>query len=325
MSKKVLVTGGLGYIGSHVSYLLGQNAVIVDNESNSNLNYKLLLPKAKVYNKSINTLLLNEIFKKHQIDSVIHLAGLKSVNESINYPLKYYNENLNTSLQLLEAMDKFKINKLIFSSSATVYGDVHKSPLNEKNYLNPINPYGNTKVIIERFIDDFCKANSSFKAISLRYFNPIGANIVANLFDSPLGEPLNLIPIICKKIYNNECLTIYGNDYDTHDGTCLRDYIHVSDLAEAHIKSKDKIKDVIGHVKINVGLGKALSVLELIKIFQKVNNVKVNYVFGPRRSGDSKISFADNQFALEFLKWKPKKNYEQMCYDAWESFKLKND
>lgn len=314
---KILITGGLGYLGSHIAYQLGNKSVIIDNQSNSKLDYKKYLPKNIVYKKDINCKNLDYIFSKNKIDCVIHLAGYKSVKDSIDNPLEYYSNNILSSIELINAMKKFKINKLIFSSSAVVYGNKHKCPLKEDMNLIPINPYASTKIMIEQLISDYSKSNPKFKAISLRYFNPVGVNLRSGLYEQPLGEPQNLIPIIINSILKDKKLKIFGSDYDTPDGTCIRDYIHVNDLVSAHLISLKKIDKLKGHNVINIGLGKGLSVLSAIKIFQKVNKVKVNYVFSKRRDGDAPISFADNKKAKKILNWQPSLSYEKMFKDAW--------
>lgn len=315
----VLITGGLGYIGSHIAYLLKRQSIIIDNCSNSNLDYKKFLPLAKVYKCSINKKNLEKIFSENKINSVIHLASLKSVANSIKYPLDYYDNNVYSSLMLLEAMKKFKIFNMIFSSSATVYKKTNNCPLTENSNLDSNNPYGNTKIIVEKMISDYAQSNSKFKALSLRYFNPLGANYLAGLSDRPLGKATNIMPSIINAVHKKKELTIYGDDYDTVDGTCIRDYIHINDLAEAHIKALKNLKP--GHKAINIGLGKGLSVLSLIKIFEKVNNVVVPYKFGKRREGDVAESFASNHLAIKLLKWKPSLNYKQMCSDSWKASK----
>lgn len=318
---KILITGGLGYIGSHISHLLGKKAVIIDNGINSNLNFKKLLPKAKIYKKSLNYINLSKIFKNHKIYAVIHLASLKAVGKSVLNPLEYFENNIVSSIELLKAMQEYKINNLIFSSTASVYGDKNKSPLKENFNLQPLNPYGRSKIIIEEIISDYCQSNPKFKAISLRYFNAIGANTIAGLADKPLGKPENLIPKIIEAIKKKATLKIYGRNYQTKDGTCIRDYIHVNDIAYAHINALNLMKEFKNHTHINLGMGKGLSVLELIKIFEQVNNIKINYVFTKRRQGDPGICFADNRLAKKLLKWSPRYSYKEMLKDAWNSSK----
>lgn len=316
---KLLITGGLGYIGSHVANLLGKNAIVIDNKVNSSLNFRKKLPNAIVYKNNLNSRSLNKIFRKHNISGVIHLASLKSVNESISNSLKYYKNNFGSSLELLESMDKYKINKLIFSSSATVYGDQNKSPLNENMKLKGVNPYGNTKILIEKLIEDYSNTNLKFKSISLRYFNPIGADLKAKLCDQPLGHPQNLMPLLIDSIKNKKIFKVFGCNYPTKDGTCIRDYIHIKDLALAHILAFKKLSNLKGHTAINLGLGKGASVLEIIKIFEKMNNVQINYKIANRRKGDVAITYADNRKAKKILGWRPKHNYEEMVRDAWLS------
>ena len=320
----ILLTGGLGYIGSHISILLGKEAIIIDNQSNSSLNFRKYLPLATVYKKDISFLSLNNIFSNHKIDGVIHLAGLKSVSESILNPLKYYDANINSTIELLTCMKKYSVNKLIFSSSATVYGDTNKSPLNEKMSMNSKNPYGKTKIMIENILSDFAFANKRFKAVSLRYFNPLGADYENGLSERPLGEPQNIMPILLKCAYQQKVFKIFGNDYDTIDGTCIRDYIHVKDLAHAHIIALKKIQKIKGHIPINVGLGKGKSVLEIIKIFEKENKIKLKYNFSKKRDGDVAISYADNKKFQKIFQWEPKLNYKDMVRDSWLGFKKKN-
>lgn len=320
---KILLTGGLGYIGSHIAHLLGSNAVIIDNKSNSKLNYKKKLPLAKVYISKISEYSLKKIFSENDIDGVIHLASLKSVNESNQKPLNYYRNNFISSLILLQTMEKFNIKKLIFSSSATVYGNKFKSPFNEEMPLSSTNPYGNTKIAVENLIKDFCESQKNFRALSLRYFNPLGANVDANLSERPIGEPKNIMPILINSVIQNKFFYIFGNDYDTKDGTCIRDFIHVKDLSYAHILSLKKISKVKKFDAINLGLGRGISVLELIKIFEKTNKIKIKYKFKGRRNGDIAVNFASNKKSIKFLNWKPSLNYNDMVKDAWLSYQNK--
>mgnify|MGYP001246630396 CR=1 FL=1 len=319
MSKKILITGGLGYIGSHIAKLLGEKAVILDNKSNSSLDYKKKLPKAKVYVKNVNYYSLNKVFLENKITGVIHLASLKAANESVNNPLAYYEQNVFSTIQLLQTMRNFKINNIIFSSSATVYGNSNDCPLKEDMILNSVNPYGSTKICIERLVDDYCKSDSKVKAISLRYFNPLGADKKAGLLDQPKGVPQNILPILINSIKNKQAFKIFGNDYETKDGTCIRDYIHVKDLASAHLLALQSLSKIKGHVPINIGLGKGLSVLELVKLFEKANNISIKYKISKRREGDVAISYADNTKAKKILGWKPKFNHLDMLRDAWEA------
>ena len=316
---KILVTGGLGYIGSHVSYLLGNKAVIIDNLSNTSLNYRVKLPLAKIYINDVSSRSLKKIFLENKIIGVVHLASLKAVNESIFKPLEYYVQNVISTIELIKCMESFNINKLIFSSSATVYGNKNESPLKENMMLNSLNPYGSTKICIEQLIQDYCKSNKKFRAISLRYFNPLGADKIGGLSDQPKGVPQNILPILINSIKNNKTFKIFGDDYNTPDGTCIRDYIHIKDLANAHLLALEKLKKIKGHIPINIGLGKGASVLEIIKLFEKVNNITVKYKISKRREGDSAISYADNTKAKKILGWKPKFNHKEMLKDAWEA------
>ncbi len=321
----ILITGGLGYIGSHIVKCYGQkDVVIIDNQSNNNLDFKEIFSGINVLIDDLNLNSLNLIFRKFEIDSVIHLAGLKSVGESIEKPNKYYRNNVNASLDLLESMDKFKINKLIFSSSATVYGDKNESPLSEDLDTYPLNPYGETKIIIENMIKNYSKSNPNFASIVLRYFNPIGADKSGKLFDNPLGKPQNLMPLIIQSIIDEKTLKIFGNNYDTEDGTCIRDYIHVLDLANSHLMSLKYLDKFKGFEILNVGMGRGISVLELIEIFMKTNNLKINFEFTKRRIGDAPVSFASNRKIKELLKWSPKYSYEDMCKDSWYARQIKN-
>tara|TARA_B100000989_G_scaffold299039_1_gene292370 strand:+ start:22721 stop:23689 length:969 start_codon:yes stop_codon:yes gene_type:complete len=317
---KILITGGLGYIGSHIAAQLKNETIIIDNLSNSSLDYKRKLPLSIVYKLDLSYKNLKQIFSKHKIGGVIHLAGLKAVNESTKFPLKYYRNNFNSTLELLECMKNYNIQKLIFSSSATVYGNSHKSPIKEDFSLDSINPYASSKIIIEQMIKDYCSSNRNFKAISLRYFNPLGSDLTSGLADQPLGNPQNIMPILVRAVKNKKNFKIFGNDYDTKDGTCIRDYIHVKDLAYAHLLALKKLSSTKLYTAINLGMGKGISVLEFIKIFEKANKVKIKYSFSERRKGDVDISYANNQKAKDLLNWRPKYNYEDMMIDSWQSY-----
>ena len=319
----ILLTGGLGYIGSHIAFKLKNKAIILDNQSNSKLDYKKKLPLSKVYCLDLNYKNLKKILSKHDIQGVIHLAGFKAVNESSKLPLRYFRNNVCPSLELLECMDKFKIKKFIFSSSATVYGDQQNSPLKENFVLSSANPYASNKIFIEQMIKDYANSNPKFKAISLRYFNPLGANVNGGLAEQPLGKPQNIMPILVRAAKENKIFNIFGDNYDTFDGTCVRDYIHVQDLADAHLMALKKLSKINGHESINLGLGKGLSVLEFVKLFEKTNQVKIKYKFSTRRKGDIALSFADTNKAKFLLNWAPKLTYKDMMRDSWQSF-LKN-
>lgn len=324
----ILVTGGLGYIGSHtVVELLGneENVIIIDNLINSDI---LVLDKIKeITNKNVvfykfdirDKEKLDEVFKKHSIDSVIHFAALKSVGESVEKPLDYYNNNLINTIYLLETMKKYKINKFVFSSSATVYGEPEKCPITEDFSLSAINPYGRTKLMIEDILRDICLSDKNFNVAILRYFNPVGAHKSGKLGENPNGIPNNLMPYITQVANKKlEHLNVFGNDYETHDGTGVRDYIHVVDLAIGHLKALKKLNEKPGLVTYNLGTGKGYSVLDLIKTFHNVNGVEVPYKFTSRRPGDVAMCYASPEKAKKELNWNAKYGIEEMCEDSWK-------
>jgi UDP-glucose 4-epimerase len=323
----ILVTGGLGFIGSHIVVELlnrNYNVVVIDNLSNSKITVKNKIEQ--ITNKTFDLfvfdicdkILLEDVFKKFQFTSIIHLAGLKAVGESINKPLKYYNTNLLSTLNLLEMIDKYNISKFIFSSSATVYGTPTEIPLFETSQtgLNITNPYGRTKYMLEEIIKDF-SLTSECNFIILRYFNPVGSHESGLIGEDPNDIPNNLMPYILKvatKEFNK--LSIYGNDYDTHDGTCIRDFIHVVDLALAHVKSLELYSNNKLEI-FNIGTGKGTSVLELVNIFSSTNLIDIPYQFVDRRIGDVVINYADTTKANNILNWKAVKSIEDMCRDAY--------
>ena len=323
----ILVTGGCGYIGSHtVVELLDDNrdVVIVDNFSNSSPNVldsiKEITDKDfKFYKIDItNEDDLEVVFKENKIDSVIHFAALKAVGESVEKPLEYYYNNLNSTLVLLKLMKKYNVKNFVFSSSATVYGSPKTLPINEDFPLSTTNPYGASKLIIENILKDICKADSSFNVAILRYFNPVGAHKSGLIGENPNGIPNNLMPYITKvSIGELPFLNVYGNDYDTHDGTGVRDYIHVLDLANGHLKALDKIHTSPGLVIYNLGTGNGYSVLDLVNTYSKVNNVDIPYKIVERRAGDIAKCFADPTKANKELNWSCKYNLEDMCKDSY--------
>ena len=323
----ILVTGGCGYIGSHtVVELLDDNrdVVIVDNFSNSSPNVldsiKEITDKDfKFYKIDItNENDLEVVFKENKIDSVIHFAALKAVGESVEKPLEYYYNNLNSTLVLLKLMKKYNVKNFVFSSSATVYGSPKTLPINEDFPLSTTNPYGASKLIIENILKDICKADSSFNVAILRYFNPVGAHKSGLIGENPNGIPNNLMPYITKvSIGELPFLNVYGNDYDTHDGTGVRDYIHVLDLANGHLKALDKIHTSPGLVIYNLGTGNGYSVLDLVNTYSKVNNVDIPYKIVERRAGDIAKCFADPTKANKELNWSCKYNLEDMCKDSY--------
>lgn len=322
----ILVTGGCGYIGSHtVVELLDDNrdVVIVDNFSNSSPN--ILDSIKEITNKNFKFYKiditsednLEVVFKENKIDSVIHFAALKAVGESVEKPLEYYYNNLNSTLVLLKLMKKYNVKNFVFSSSATVYGSPKTLPINEDFPLSTTNPYGASKLIIENILKDICKADSSFNVAILRYFNPVGAHKSGLIGENPNGIPNNLMPYITKvSIGELPFLNVYGNDYDTHDGTGVRDYIHVLDLANGHLKALDKLNESLGLVIYNLGTGNGYSVLDLVNTYSKVNNVDIPYKIVERRPGDIAKCFADPTKANKELNWFCKYNLEDMCKDA---------
>ena len=323
----ILVTGGCGYIGSHtVVELLYDNrdVVIVDNFSNSSPNVldsikEITNKDFKFYKIDItNEDDLEVVFKENKIDSVIHFAALKAVGESVEKPLEYYYNNLNSTLVLLKLMKKYNVKNFVFSSSATVYGSPKTLPINEDFPLSTTNPYGASKLIIENILKDICKADSSFNVAILRYFNPVGAHKSGLIGENPNGIPNNLMPYITKvSIGELPFLNVYGNDYDTNDGTGVRDYIHVLDLANGHLKALDKIHTSPGLVIYNLGTGNGYSVLDLVNTYSKVNNVDIPYKIVERRAGDIAKCFADPTKANKELNWSCKYNLEDMCKDSY--------
>ena len=332
---KVLVTGGCGYIGSHTCVELinnGYEVIVVDNLANSKRD---VIDKIKsITGKDVlfyeydlcNKDNVKKIFNENpDIDAVLHFAGLKAVGESVSLPIKYYENNLISTLSLVDVMQEYNCNKLVFSSSATVYGDPVKLPITEEQLVGgTTNPYGTTKYFIERILKDVCIANPNFKVALLRYFNPIGAHSSGLIGENPNGIPNNLMPYIIKVATKElPILNVFGDDYETKDGTGVRDYIHVVDLAKGHIKALEHL-DAINSVCIyNLGTGNGFSVLELINTFERVNNIKVNYHIVDRRPGDIAECYADPTKAKEELGWVAEKTIEDMCKDAY-NFVIKN-
>ncbi len=330
---KVLVTGGTGYIGSHTCVELlsnGYEVVIIDNLCNSKESVvekieKITDKKVKFYLGDVRDKeLLRKIFSDENIDAVIHFAGLKAVGESVQIPLKYYRNNIDSTLTLLEVMSEFNCKNLVFSSSATVYGEQDTPKLVETMTLGKTtNPYGETKVMIERILSDLYKSDNSWKITILRYFNPVGAHKSGLIGENPNGIPNNLMPYILKvAIGELPKLTIFGNDYNTPDGTCIRDYIHVVDLAKGHIKALEHACANFSNIYVyNLGTGTGVSVSEIVTTFEKVNNLKLNYEYGDRREGDLMACFADPSKALRELGWKTEETLEDMCRDAYNFIK----
>lgn len=324
---KILVTGGCGFIGSHTVVELLEAAyevVIIDNLSNSKrevLNYMEQITQKKpiFYEGDVaDSILLQHIFREHKIDAVIHFAGYKAVGESVQKPLKYYRNNLDSTLTLCEVMQEFGCKRIVFSSSATVYGSPKSLPIKEDFPLSTTNPYGTTKLMIEQILKDLVIADSTWSIAILRYFNPIGAHQSGLLGENPTDIPNNLMPYIVKVATQElACLSIFGNDYDTKDGTGVRDYIHVVDLAKGHIKAIEKVMQGPMIDYYNLGTGKGYSVLELVHTFSEVNHVPVNYKIVARRPGDIASCYADPTYAKEQLGWQAEKSIEEMCRDAY--------
>ena len=331
MSKKtVLLTGGLGYIGSHTAVEMiksGYDVVILDNLSNAkesvaNRIEKItgVMPKTYIGNAEDRNL-LKKIHGETSFNSVVHFAGYKAVGESVKEPLKYYENNIDTTLSLLFVMKEVGVNNIIFSSSATVYGDMSEPPFTEKSPVgNCTNPYGWTKYMNEVILKDASKADENLGVILLRYFNPIGAHESGLIGEEPQGIPNNLMPYIQQVASGiRDHLSVYGNDYDTPDGTGVRDYIHVVDLARGHVKALDYLmkENSRGVLTVNLGTGQGTSVLEAINAFEKANGVKIPYEIAPRRAGDIASCYADCKKAKDVLGWKAELTFEDAARDAW--------
>lgn len=324
----ILVTGGAGFIGSHTCVELlesGQEVLVVDNLYNSkteSLNrIKTITGKSVKFVKAdvCDQKSMETIFSENNITSVIHFAGLKAVGESVQKPLEYYDNNLNASLMLCKTMCKFGVKNLVFSSSATVYSSDNTVPLKEDaNTGNCTNPYGWTKYMGEQIFKGLCVAHPDMSIVLLRYFNPIGAHKSGLIGEDPKGIPNNLMPYITQvAVGRREKLTVYGNDYDTVDGTGVRDYIHVVDLAKAHLAALKYAESHVGCEAFNIGTGCGTSVLELVKAFEKVNGIKIKYEIGSRRAGDLAVVYADCSKAEKILGFKTQLNIEDMCRDSW--------
>ncbi len=324
---KVLLTGGAGYIGSHTAVELigsGHQIAIVDNLSNSSIEAvkriaEITGTKPTFYELDLRDQdKLLEVFKNEQPDAVIHFAGLKAVGESVAKPLEYYDNNINSSLSLLKAMAETKVNQLVFSSSATVYGTPTELPLTEKSTTGQgiTNPYGWTKYMIEQIIQDTAKANPELKATILRYFNPVGAHLSGRIGEDPAGIPNNLLPFVSQVAVGKlEKVGVFGNDYDTPDGTGVRDYIHVVDLAKGHVKALINIS--LGAKVYNLGTGRGTSVLELINSFSKACGRTIPYEIRARREGDIASCYADPSLAKTELDWQAELSIDDACADSW--------
>ena len=328
---RVLVTGGAGYIGSHTCVELleaGHEVFVVDNLCNGHeaalervrgiTNRELQFTNADIRDANA----LDNIFNTFKPEAVIHFAGLKAVGESVANPLKYYEVNVGGSVSLLSAMSKAECNNIVFSSSATVYGKPHYLPYDEEHPTNPVNPYGRTKLMIENIIHDWTKVDLKRKGTVLRYFNPVGAHESGQIGEEPIGIPNNLMPYIAQVADGRrEHLNIFGNDYETADGTGARDYIHVVDLALAHISALNQNKLDRFEV-LNIGAGKSTTVLELVSKFEEISGVPIKFKYLPRREGDLAAFWADSSKAFETMGWKAKRNIKNICEDTWRWHKL---
>ncbi len=331
---KVLLTGGLGYIGSHTAVELvkdGHIVEIMDNLYNSSISvcdklYQILGQKIKFHRVDLLDMKkMDKLFKKGEYDAVIHFAGLKAVGESTKKPLMYYENNISGTVNLLKCMEKYGVNNLVFSSSACVYSDKNVAPFSEDAILNPINPYGRTKYFIEEIIKDYSHANPNFKAVILRYFNPIGAHESGLIGENPNGIPNNLMPYITRVAFGKlKELSIFGDDYPTPDGTGVRDYIHVVDLARGHVASINKINNMQGYSIYNLGTGHGYSVLDVVNTFNKVCGDKVKFKIVERRPGDAACVFANPEKAFNELGFKTEKELEEMCLSSYNFEKNNN-
>jgi UDP-glucose 4-epimerase len=325
---RVLLTGGAGYIGTHTAVELlstGHEVSIVDNLSNSSFKAvqrveRLTNKKVTFYEKDLlETHVLDPIFELEKIDAVIHFAGLKAVGESVGNPLAYYKTNILSSINLCESMLVAGVKNLVFSSSATVYGEPEKVPIVENSpVIDATNPYGRTKLVVEKILQDFARANPAINIAVLRYFNPGGAHESGEIGEDPTGMPNNLLPFITQvAIGKRDKLIVHGDDYPTPDGTCIRDYIHVVDLARGHLAAIEKLKKDPGLVTYNLGTGVGYSVMDIIRAFEKANNLVLPHLIGPRRSGDIPTSYTNPNLALTELNWQADKSIEDICRDAW--------
>ena len=324
----ILLTGGTGYIGSHTAIELlnaGEEIVIVDNLSNSKIE---MVDKIKNISKKDFRFYEADFTKKEDvenifksegnIDVVVHFAGLKAVGESCSIPVSYYRNNIDSTLTLLEVMKQYNCQKIVFSSSATVYGSPKTVPIKEDFPLHTTNPYGTTKLFIEMILQDVAKADPEWSVMLLRYFNPIGAHESGEIGENPNGIPNNLMPYInLVAVGKLDHLNVFGNDYDTPDGTGVRDYIHVVDLALGHLKAVEKARTTEGILIYNLGTGKGYSVLDIVHAFENANNLTIKYEIAPRRPGDIAICYADPTKAKEELGWVAERDLEQMCRDSW--------
>ena len=323
----ILVTGGAGYIGSHTVLLLleaGYEVVVFDNFCNAS--QESLRRVEKIVGKSIpfvegdirSSEDLDKVFTVYQISAVIHFAGLKAVGESVSEPLSYYDNNVNGTLVLCEAMRRHNCFQIVFSSSATVYGDPHTTPITEAFPLSATNPYGKTKLFVEEILRDLYTSDNQWHIALLRYFNPVGAHISGTIGEDPNGIPNNLMPFIAQTAVGKRAyLSVFGDDYDTVDGTGVRDYIHVMDLSSGHLKALEYLEKHSGVLTVNLGTGHGSSVLEMVKAFEAASGKKVPYKVAPRRPGDIATCYADPAYAKEVLGWEATREIKEMCEDSW--------
>lgn len=325
--KTVLVTGGTGYIGSHAVVELvdkGYSVVIADSCVNSSRGVVNKLESITgrdllFYETDLNdTHALDHIFSNHNFDTVLHFAGYKAVGESVEKPMLYYNNNVQATLSLLEVMKRHQVRSVVFSSSCTVYGNPEAVPVSESARLRPENPYGRSKYMIEQILIDLANTGSGWSISILRYFNPIGAHPSGEIGEDPLGTPNNLLPFIAQvAVGRRDKLSIFGNDYPTKDGTCVRDYIHIVDLAKGHLKAMEHIQDKEGVFVHNLGTGKGYSVLEVVKAFEKISGAEIPFEFADRRAGDAAVTYANSQKAYAELNWETNLDIYDMCRDMW--------
>lgn len=333
--NKILVTGGIGFIGSHTCVELlnaGYEVVIIDNLSNSKKGAvdrisQITGKSLKFYKVDLLDMEATEqVFAENKIDAVIHFAGFKAVGESVQKPLEYYENNLGGTFNLINAMRKHDVKKIVFSSSATVYGVNNKVPYTEDMPTSATNPYGYTKVMIEQILNDIAVSDSQWSVVSLRYFNPIGAHESGLIGENPNGIPNNLVPYIAQVALGKlESLRVFGNDYDTLDGTGVRDYIHVTDLAKGHLAALEYSEKNVGFQPINLGTGKGSSVLEVAKAYEKACGKQIKCTITDRRSGDIAESYADTSLAKKLLNWEAKLDIDKMCLDSWNFTKMNPD
>jgi UDP-glucose 4-epimerase len=333
--RYILVTGGCGYIGTHTIVDLidnGYTPLIVDDLSNSNLEIlervkQITGEEVEVVIDSCQSPSFYEIFTKYKIEGIIHFAAFKSVNESVNEPLKYYENNLLSLINVLDCAQRFSVHNIVFSSSCSLYGNLKELPAKENSPLSePESPYARTKLICEQILSDFCKSNTQYNVIALRYFNPVGAHESGLIGESPINKPNNILPVICNSAESGDLMTVFGDDYSTRDGSCIRDYIHVMDLANAHTKAIDYLTKAfscgfcgsLGFEVFNIGSDKGISVFEIINAFERENEVTVNYQIGPRREGDIEAVWSDSTKAFNQLNWKSERSVEDIVKSAWK-------